>query len=183
MTVLDLGSMDVNGTYKECFNCPAWTYLGLDLTPGKNVDIVLKDPYDWREIRSDSVDVLVSGQAFEHIEYFWITALEIARVLKPDGLCCIIAPSGGPEHRYPVDCWRFYPDGFAAIARFARLELLELSTQWADEPGCTDCSNNWHDTLMVARKTAISGYRGCLEKARRLIIHKLWLSEKAGLHS
>ena len=76
----------------------------MDMTPGKNVDIVLPSPYRWRGIESNSVDVLISGQAFEHIEFFWITMLEIARVLKPGGLCCIIAPSGGAEHKYPVDC-------------------------------------------------------------------------------
>ena len=30
------------------------------------------------------------------------------------------APSRGPEHRYPNDCWRFYPDGYRALAKYAR---------------------------------------------------------------
>ena len=94
----------------------------MDLSEGENVDLVLSDPYSWSEIRSSSVDVFVSGQAFEHIEFFWQTMLEIARALKPGGLCCIIAPSGGPEHKYPLDCWRFYPDGFRALARYAGLD-------------------------------------------------------------
>ena len=113
LTILDLGSQNVNGSYKELFNCPHWKYIGMDMSPGNNVDLVLEDPYSWKEIESDSVDVLISGQALEHIEFFWITFQEIARVLKPGGLCCIIAPSSGHEHRYPVDCWRFYPDGFS----------------------------------------------------------------------
>lgn len=174
LLIADLGSMDINGSYRECFAAPAWTYCGLDLSEGKNVDIVLKNPYVWREIRSGAMDVLVSGQAFEHIEYFWITMLEIARVLKPGGLCCIIAPSGGAEHRYPVDCWRFYPDGFAALARFAGLTVLELKTQWHEEPGFTDCSNNWHDTLMVAKKVTAPGVaKAWLQRARRRLLHKL----------
>ena len=126
LTVLDLGSMDVNGSYREIFDHPKWRYQGLDLAEGENVDIVLKNTYSWKEVKSDSVDVLVSGQAFEHMEFFWITMLEVARVLKPGGLCCIIAPSSGYEHRYPVDCWRFFPDGMDALARFARLKVLAI---------------------------------------------------------
>ena len=105
LLILDLGSLDVNGSYREYFDVFSWTYSGIDMAPGNNVDIVLKNPYNWREIKSNSVDVLISGQAFEHIEFCWITMLEIARVLRPGGMCCIIAPSGGPEHRYPVEPW------------------------------------------------------------------------------
>lgn len=177
LLILDLGSMDVNGSYRECFNSPQWTYIGLDLAPGKNVDIVLKNPYDWSEVKGNSVDVIISGQAFEHIEYFWLTALEIGRVLKSGGLCCIIAPSAGPEHRYPVDCWRFYPDGFAAIARFAKLDILELYTDWEKDVSYTDCSNNWHDTMMIAKSHHDSGVGGWLSKIRRSIIQKLMISE------
>ena len=88
-----------------------WEYSGLDVEKGPNVDIVVENPYDW-EIPDSSYDVVISGQAFEHIEFFWLTFLEMARVLKPQGLIILIAPSRGPQHRYPVDCWRFYPDGY-----------------------------------------------------------------------
>ena len=33
-----------------------------------------------------------------------------SRVLVPGGLACIIAPGAQGVHRFPVDCWRFYPD-------------------------------------------------------------------------
>jgi SAM-dependent methyltransferase len=151
LQVLDLGSQDVNGSYKQFFDVPSWRYVGMDMYPGKNVDIVLKDPYDWGEIATGSVDVLISGQAFEHIEFFWITMQEIARVLKPNGLCCIIAPAGGYEHRYPLDCWRFYPDGFSALARFAKLHVEEVYTQWDSAP-YADGSEIWKDSVLIARK-------------------------------
>ena len=151
LLIIDLGSQDVNGTYKSIFNAPSWKYVGMDMIPGENVDIVIEDPYFLNDIENGTVDVLISGQALEHIEYFWLTFKEIARVLKSGGLCCIIAPSGGPEHRYPVDCWRFYPDGFRALARFANLELISVTTQW-ENLGYTDGSDDWKDTLMVCRK-------------------------------
>ena len=172
--ILDLGSLDVNGSYRSLFDIFAWTYRGMDTVWGENVDIVLKNPYKWQEIRSGSVDVLISGQAFEHIEYFWIAMLEIDRILKPDGLCCIIAPSGGFEHRYPVDCWRFYPDGFAALARFAEFMVMEVSTQWTPDPKYTvDDSNKWQDTMMVCKKEPLPLLKSLRRQVRRIFLHKI----------
>ena len=153
LVIVDLGSHDINGSYRPLFAEPAWHYKGVDLAIGENVDLVLKNPYDWREIATASIDVVISGQAFEHIEFFWETMREIARVLKPAGLCCIIAPSSGPEHRFPIDCWRFYPDGLRAMARYAGLEVLDARTQWQDLEQYDSESNKWHDSVLVARKT------------------------------
>jgi ubiquinone/menaquinone biosynthesis C-methylase UbiE len=36
-------------------------------------------------LRSNSVDVVVSGQAFEHIPFVWVSITEIARVLRRGG--------------------------------------------------------------------------------------------------
>ncbi len=152
LVIFDLGSLDVNGSYRELFDNPPWLYRGLDVTAGKNVDIVLKDNYRWKEIKSNSVDVLISGQAFEHIEFFWITMLEIARILKPGGLCCIIAPSAGPEHKYPVDCWRFFPDGFSALARFARFKVEALIHRPQANDQASSHRDMWKDTVLICRK-------------------------------
>lgn len=172
LLICDLGSQDVNGSYRPLFACPQWRYLGIDMAEGANVDIVLRTPYDWKEIASGSVDVLVSGQAFEHIEFFWITIFEIERVLKPGGLCCIVAPSSGPEHRYPVDCWRFYPDGMRALSRFACLDPIDVITQWGDE-GHLDGSDWWHDSMLICSKPKLPML---LAMRRRLV---RWFSHRA----
>lgn len=152
LEILDLGSQDINGSYRSLFAEPAWHYLGVDMAPGANVDLVLRDPYQWDEIEPGTIDVIISGQTFEHTEFFWLTMQQIARALKPGGLCCILAPSSGPEHRFPVDCWRVYPDGFRAVARYAGLETLQATTQWEDLPQYDNESNKWHDSTLVARK-------------------------------
>ena len=77
---------------------------------------------------------------------------EMRRALKPGGHCCIIAPSAGPEHRYPVDCWRVYPDGLRAAARYAGLATIEAWTQWENLPQYDNESNKWHDSVLVARR-------------------------------
>lgn len=121
---------------------------------GPNVDIVLQHPYDWSSLETDSFDVIVSGQAFEHTEFFWITFAEMTRVLKKGGLLCVIAPNGFAEHRYPVDCYRFFSDGMIALARYVNLEPLHAHTNCAPtNSDCSDwCSRTNADSMLVARK-------------------------------
>ena len=114
-TVLDVGSYGINGTYREIFSDNRFSYTGLDIVEGPNVDYVPKDIYNWKEMENDKFDVVISGQAFEHIEFFWLTMQEIARVVKKGGYVCIIAPSNLREHRFPFDCWRFYSDGMVSL--------------------------------------------------------------------
>ncbi len=156
LRILDIGSQNIYGSYRDIFARGSWQYVGVDVCAGENVDLVLADPYNWTEVASSSTDVIVSGQAFEHIEYFWITMTEIARVLKPGGLCCLIAPSAGKEHRYPVDCWRFYADGFRAMAKYVGFEVKEATTQWESQ-GYSDDSDLWADSMLVAEKPMTGG--------------------------
>jgi len=175
LKILDLGSQDVNGTYRAIFNEPLWNYQGMDMNSGKNVDIVLENPYSWKEICSNSVDVLISGQAIEHVEFFWITMLEIARVLKPGGLCCIIAPSAGHEHRFPVDCWRFYCDGFKALSRFALLQEIKVYKQEEPDSKYTDSSNLWLDTVLICKKGQHPRWIALRHRIWRFLAHKVCL--------
>ena len=47
LQILDLGSQDVNGSYRPLFSEPSWHYVGLDMAAGKNVDVVV-DCEKWR---------------------------------------------------------------------------------------------------------------------------------------
>ena len=168
LVIVDIGSQDVGGympPYRKLFTSPKWKYIGCDMVEGKNVDIVLKTPYRWKELKSCSADVVISGQVFEHVEYFWLTIMEIMRILKPGGLCCIIAPSSGFPHRYPVDCWRFYEDGMKAMARFAALDVLDVTTQ-RSRFDFEKYDKIWQDTVLVASKPS-QGWLGRLKNALR----------------
>jgi len=92
LVIVDLGSQDIRGSYRTIFDRPPWRYVGVDIVPGKNVELVIRDPYNWRELKSNSVDVLISGQTFEHTEFFWETAEEIQRILKPNGFVALSLP-------------------------------------------------------------------------------------------
>jgi hypothetical protein len=139
--VVDIGSQDVNGSLKDV--CP-YEYLGVDFVPGKNVDVVLTDPYKF-PFEDNHADIVVSSSCFEHSEFFWLTFLEMVRVSKD--LIYVCAPSTGKVHRYPVDCWRFYPDAGQALANWAnrsgyKVELIESFTD----------TNKWGDWVAIFRK-------------------------------
>ena len=144
--VVDIGSQDVNGSYRPIFDAAGWRYIGLDAAPGRNVEVVAPTPYRY-PFPSNTIDLVVSGQAFEHIDFFWVSFLEMARILTPGGLIFLIAPSRGCEHRFPVDCWRFYPDGYRALASWAGMALIEVTTDWQPSP----------HSCVGARKDTITG--------------------------
>lgn len=158
LRIVDIGSYDVNGSYRQMFDKPGWHYTGVDLEAGPGVDVVLGSPYRL-PFGSASVDVIVSGQAFEHIEHFWMTWLEMQRVLKRGGWVFLIAPSRGPEHRYPQDCWRFYPDGYRALAKVGACDLVEVHTDW--EPHPDPGSAAWGDTVGAFRSRGMSVMQRC----------------------
>ncbi len=153
LKVLDVGSYDFNGSYKLLFPESEFDYIGIDMESGPNVDQVVNTPYHWPEFATDSFDLIISGQAFEHNEFFWLTMEEIARVLKPGGKVCIIAPNGFEEHRFPVDCYRFFSDGMIAMARYVQLDVLHASTN-ASPNGQEKswCSEVEADSMLVAQK-------------------------------
>jgi hypothetical protein len=180
LRVLDVGSMNVNGTYRTLFEQPGWSYTGLDLEPGPGVDLVLTSTHDWRSVPSDSYDIVITGQAFEHMEFPWITVLHVTRALAPGGLLCLIVPSGGEEHRYPVDCWRFYPDGVAALARWGDLEPLSTTTAWPGTATYPDESERWADTVLVARKPIVhSPVRRTFGNLKRAVLVRLMAAQGA----
>jgi SAM-dependent methyltransferase len=154
--ILEIGSKQYHKqkSYKD-FISSHWEYVGLDLESGPNVDIVPQNSYLWREIETESFDVCISGQTFEHNPYFWITFAEIARVLKPNGIAFIVAPGGGFVHRYPYDCWRFFPDSWLALSHYCGMTLVE--SFFENNAFRTVLKGaNWNDSSAIARKPSFA---------------------------
>ncbi|HEX3860737.1 MAG TPA: methyltransferase domain-containing protein [Stellaceae bacterium] len=151
--VLEVGSQNVNGTLRNC--APAGsTYIGVDITAGNGVDIVLTNPHTLPFV-ADYFDAVVSSSCLEHDQMFWVTFLEILRVTKPGGYVYLNAPSNGSYHSYPYDNWRFYPDAGIALLAWARhrgvtASLMEsfIARRKADV---------WNDCVLVFRKSAEAG--------------------------
>lgn len=93
--VLDVGSLDVNGTNRDLFiDC---NYIGLDLGEGPNVDIsCMCHEYD---APNDYFDTIICTNMFEHDMFYQKSIINIIRMLKPGGAFIFTCPSlDFPEH-------------------------------------------------------------------------------------
>jgi SAM-dependent methyltransferase len=146
--VIEVGSQDVNGSIRQCAP-KAFQYIGVDFVAGKGVDVVLDDPYIL-PFPDASVNIVATSSCLEHSEFFWLLYLEMLRILTVDGLLYINVPSNGQFHRWPVDCWRFYPDSSQALVKWARrvgyrCALLESYTT-------SQLGDQWNDFVAVTIK-------------------------------
>lgn len=164
IVVLDMGATNINGSYASIFEGPNVRFHTADLSGVEGVDIRMTDPYRI-PVEDATYDLVVSGQMLEHCEFFWLAFQEMLRVLRPDGFLFLVAPSAGPVHRYPVDCYRFHPDAFAGLARYAGCRLVEC---WVDERG------PWHDVVGVfTREAATPVARGRVASMRLATIDRV----------
>lgn len=110
LNVLDVGSYNVNGTFRSLVENRGWRYTGVDTMAGPNVDVVTVNPFLF-PFDDGTFDVVISGSTMEHVTAIWEWLPELVRVLRPGGFLAIHTHWKFPEHRYPVDCWRIMPDG------------------------------------------------------------------------
>lgn len=123
--VLDIGSQDINGSYRELFS-GCQEYIGVDIIPGKGVDVLAKD-IDKMPFADETFECIISGQTLEHAAHPWILVKEIARMLRPGGIICLIAPWRFYEHKdglCPFDRWRIMPDGMIVLISEAGLDVV-----------------------------------------------------------
>lgn len=93
--ILEIGSLNINGTVRDFFSdCE---YIGIDVAPGKDVDIVCQgQEYDAPD---ESFDLVVSFECFEHNPEWIATFKNMHRMCKKDGLVLMSCASGArPEH-------------------------------------------------------------------------------------
>lgn len=151
-TILDVGSWNGNGCLRPIFE-KANKYIGLDVQKGPNVDVVANAneiPFD-----NESFDIIISTSCFEHDEMFWVTFLEMCRVLKNNGYIYICAPSSGPYHPAlcPSDSWRFYPDSWRSLSKWSNkngyhILLIEAYIDQSYYPPDDD----WKDSVGIFQK-------------------------------
>lgn len=94
--VLDIGSLNINGDNRTLFDSDT-LYLGIDVAPGPNVDIVCVAHE--LEFPEATFDVIISTECLEHDRH-WVQSLKNSiRMLRPGGLLLITcATTGRPEH-------------------------------------------------------------------------------------
>jgi len=126
LRIIDIGAKNINGCYRPLFEDQIYT--GYDIEPGPNVDVVgsVANLYSF-PFEDNSFDVAISGQTIEHVAdiYAWIK--EVARIVVPTGMVVVIGPNSFKEHRFPIDCWRIFPDGMRFLLHdIAQLDLIRV---------------------------------------------------------
>lgn len=126
-SVIDIGSMIVSGgCYKGLFY-PKYPYIGMDIEPGPNVDIV-----GYENIKG-VYDAVISGQVMEHVKRPWEWLRNLTQYTN--SLICIIAPNTWREHKCPLDTYRYYPDGMRDLFEYANINEIEIFAEGQDTIG------------------------------------------------
>lgn len=124
--VIEIGSRYINGSVKQDIESkqPA-SYVGIDMEPGRNVDVVceVKDIPD--KFHPESFDIVVSCELLEHVLDFRETIHIIKSLVKIGGLIMISTRSKGfGYHGCPHDFWRYEIEDMQSL--FADCEIINL---------------------------------------------------------
>ena len=93
-SVLDVGSLDINGNNRYLFS--NYTYIGVDIGVGKNVDVICRGHEFSSEV---PFDIVISSECFEHDEFWDKTIQNCIKLTKSGGLFLFsCAKDGRHEH-------------------------------------------------------------------------------------
>jgi SAM-dependent methyltransferase len=93
--VVEIGSLDINGSIRGLFETK--DYTGVDLSDGRGVDLICEGQLV--DLPSGSVDCLVSVECFEHNPFWLETFANMLRMSRPCGLVLMTCASvGRREH-------------------------------------------------------------------------------------
>ena len=145
VSVLEIGSLDINGSVRSFFT--AGSYTGIDVAAGPGVDEVCQGQVVSHP--SGTFDVVISCECLEHNPFWVETVSNMFRMAKPGGLAIIsCATTGRAEHGTtrtsdgdsPLSIsigWEYYRN--ISISEFRRTFGLDY---WFDE---FLLLANWHN--------------------------------------
>jgi SAM-dependent methyltransferase len=144
--VLELGSHDVNGSARPLFASAA-RYVGVDLWPGKGVDVV----GDARSYDGEGqFNICITTEALEHDPEPWVLLQSAHRALMPGGI--LILTAAAPP-RKPHSCAGV--EGELNGEHYGNIDPAAL-TNWLHEGGWGLVRlewDNWHgDVYAIAVK-------------------------------
>ena len=98
--VLEIGSLDINGSVRQFFE--GCHYLGLDVGEGRGVDLVCPGQ-DYGGLAGD-FDVVISCEAMEHNSAWRETWLNMLRLMRSDGLMVMTCATAGRKQHGTAEC-------------------------------------------------------------------------------
>ncbi len=133
-SVLEVGSLDVNGTLRpfvEGFGPER--YVGVDIEAGPGVDEICDARDVLKRFGPESFDVLLTTELLEHVRDWRAAIRAFKGVLRPGGVLLLTTRSKGhPYHGYPFDFWRYESEDMKAIFKDFDVDVIAEDTM---EPG------------------------------------------------
>jgi hypothetical protein len=90
-------------------------YIGIDIHPGHNVDVVGDAHYLHDLVGPGTLDATFSLSVMEHLAYPWLFAHNVNRALRLGGLTFQSTHHTWPLHELPNDFWRFSDEGLKLL--------------------------------------------------------------------
>lgn len=116
--VLEVGSQEVNGSFREFVEPEAAVYIGTDISHGRGVDILCPAEKVARTFGRGAFDLVICTELLEHVEDWRAVVRNLKAVTAPGGYIALTTRMPGfPFHGYPDDFWRFTAADLAAIFR------------------------------------------------------------------
>ena len=145
VSVVEIGSRDINGTIRSHFPAAHWT--GLDLYPGPSVDWV----GDAMEYETQTpVGIVICCEVFEHSNKWPFLLHRASHWLRPGGQIIITCAGQGRDPHSAIDGGELHPDEH--YANITQDELAE-ELHYAGFIGIESSGNeHWRDTYATAMK-------------------------------
>lgn len=123
--VLELGTRKwgTDSTHHKHLFPATSEYVMADYMDGDDVDVV-SDAHDLKEFDRSEFDSVFTASTFEHIEYPWIAAQAIHRVLKHGGTLFVQTHQTFPIHGYPHDYTRWSDAGLRSLFTYAGFDVV-----------------------------------------------------------
>lgn len=132
--VLEIGSWNINGTPRTPLIAKASSWLGIDLFPGADVDIVVDSKEYLNYTNFGHYDTVIACEVYEHDPKFWLTNDAVKRILAPGGLYIITSPTidfpiheGWDDRSFGGDFYRFTESALRSLFG-EEMEIIEVTT-------------------------------------------------------
>lgn len=112
---LEIGSRARSGVVRRNLVPQGWTYTGMDVMAGDNVDVV-GDAHRLSKLFPESrFDAVSAFSVLEHIMMPWKFIIELNRVMHAGAVGLFTTHQCWPIHDAPWDFWRFSDNSWAAL--------------------------------------------------------------------
>ena len=103
----------------QIFRESNWSIETLDVSNNSS-NIVVEDKYIWSELANMSYDVVISTN-LNNSMFFWLTLVQIKRILKPEGYLCIITSNELTDNYYS-----FSKKALCSLINYVNLNIIEV---------------------------------------------------------